>query len=148
MYNVTPLLVLLTPSRISEERKRLCETIESMQRILLQWLVLIQNLLLIVWYQAVTGSDIIGTLGNSVSIDCKVPISDTLIWESRDGNVIAVRGQPVVRDSTKYLIEKQHGVREFLVIHNLTLADETEYCCYDLRHTDVKDRTTLTILGK
>ena len=119
-----------------------------MQRILLQWLVLIQNLLLIVWYQAVTGSDIIGTLGNSVSIDCKLPISDTLIWESRDGNVIAVRGQPVVRDSTKYVIEKQHGVREFLVIHNLTLADETEYCCYDLRHTHVKDRTTLTILGK
>ena len=101
-----------------------------------------------IWVHVASGKDVIGIFGSSVSIECKFPLKNTLIWETRDGNVIAVDGHPVIRDSTKYVIEKQRGVRESLVIHNLTLADDTEYCCYDLYQTDVKDRSTLTVLGK
>ena len=106
-----------------------------------------QLLFLLVWLRVTTGSDVIGTYGNSVSIECKLPISDNLIWDSADGDVIAIKGYPVVRNSTKYVIEKQRGVRESLVVHNLTLADDKVYRCYDLRRTDVKDLSTVTVLG-
>ena len=107
-----------------------------------------QLLLLISLSVAVTGSDVIGTYGNSVTIDCNLPLSDNLVWDSTDGNVIAIKGRPVVRNSTKYAIERQNGVRESLVIHQLTLADDKVYRCYDLRQTDIKELSTVTVLGK
>ena len=94
------------------------------------------------------GSDVIGTFGRSVTIDCNLPFSENLVWDSTDGNVIAIKGVPVVNNSTKYAIERQNGVRESLVIHALTLADDKVYRCYDLRRIDVKEMSTATVLGK
>ena len=105
-------------------------------------------ILLISMSVAARGSDVIGTFGRSVTIDCNLPFSDNLVWDSTDGNVIAIKGRPVMRNSSKYAIERQNGVRESLVIHALTLADDKVYRCYDLGKTDIKEFSTVTVLGK
>ncbi|XP_053395584.1 hemicentin-2-like [Mercenaria mercenaria] len=94
------------------------------------------------------GSDVVlGILGNSAFIECQLPISNTLIWQTENGNVIAMNGRVINENSTKYLIEKQNGLRESLVIHDLTLADDNIFRCFDLKNRTFVDSTKLNVLA-
>ena len=110
------------------------------------------QLVLVILSSAITtsgGSDVVlGVLGNTAFIECQVPISKTLIWLSENGNIIAMNGKVLDENSTKYLIETQNGLRESLVIHDLTLADDNVFKCYDINNKSFVDSTKLSVLGK
>lgn len=95
------------------------------------------------------GSDVVlGILGKTAFIECQLPISNTLVWQTQDGNVIAVNGKVTNENSTKYMIETQNGFRESLVIHDLTLADDKAFRCFDLKNSTYVDTTKLNVLGE
>ena len=95
------------------------------------------------------GNDaVIGILGNSVSIDCKLPGTDNLVWETSSTGIIAINGELLTGNRLKYVLEKYGGVQESLIIHNVTLADETEYRCYDAHNVQRSYITKLNVLGK
>lgn len=97
----------------------------------------------------VNGSDVVlGILGTPAYIECPLPVSDTLVWEIQYGGIIAMNGSILNENTTKYTIQKQAGFRESLVIHDVTLADDKVYRCYDLQNTSIADKTELKVLGR
>lgn len=95
------------------------------------------------------GNDVVlGILGMPAYIECQLPVSETLVWEIQHGGIIAMNGSPINENSTKYLIQKQAGFRESLVIHDVTLADDNVYRCHDFRNSSAVDSTELKVLGK
>ena len=91
---------------------------------------------------------ILAVLGSTVVLDCKIPQTDTLIWDRPDGTVIAIRGvvHPTV-NASRFVLQN-NTVLESLSIHDLLLQDDGLYRCYDLASAGKKQNFTVNIFGK
>ncbi|KAL4237159.1 hypothetical protein ACF0H5_005539 [Mactra antiquata] len=108
---------------------------------------MIQLFLLTFLFTGSSGSDVVlGVVGKSAFIECKLPVSNMLAWEAKDGFIIAVDGKVTNENSTKYVIEDHGTLRESLVVRDLTLNDETSYRCFYLNNSTMYDVTKLNVL--
>ncbi|KAL3868536.1 hypothetical protein ACJMK2_041347 [Sinanodonta woodiana] len=87
-------------------------------------------------------------LGSTVTITCRLPMSDTFVWEDSDGTILSFNGQVQVGNTnSKYVIERQTSVHESLVIFGVTLADDKEFTCFDyIKNKEVKSISRVHVL--
>ncbi|XP_062622196.1 nephrin-like [Saccostrea cucullata] len=88
---------------------------------------------------------ILAVLGNAVVLDCKIPQTDTIIWDRPDGTIIAIKG--VLHRSvnaSRYSVQNT-TLLQSLSIHNLMLQDDGVYRCYDLTDAGIKQNFTVNI---
>ncbi|KAH3696758.1 hypothetical protein DPMN_084234 [Dreissena polymorpha] len=96
-----------------------------------------------------TGSDVVlGVLGMPAFIECQLAVSETLVWQIQFGPIIAMNGKVLNENTTKYVVQKQTGFREILVIHDVSLDDDRIYQCQEITNRSAIDATKLNVLGK
>ena len=88
-------------------------------------------------------------LESSVTLECSIRQTDTLIWDRADGTIIAIKGAlHQGANSSKYLLQPSGADTQALIVHALALGDDGEYRCYDLADTGRQERFQIKILGK
>ncbi|XP_061175636.1 uncharacterized protein LOC133184563 [Saccostrea echinata] len=88
---------------------------------------------------------ILAVLGNAVVLDCKIPQTDTIIWDRPDGTIIAIKGVLHRSVNSSRFSVQNNTLLQSLSIHNLMLKDDGVYRCYDLTDAGIKQNFTVNI---
>lgn len=91
---------------------------------------------------------ILAVLGSTVVLDCKIPQTDTLIWDRPDGTVLAIKGAVHQTVNASRFILRNASALQSLSIHDLFLSDDGQYRCYDLADAGRKQNFTVNIFGR
>lgn len=91
---------------------------------------------------------ILAVLGSTVVLECKIPQTDTLIWDRPDGTVLAIKGAVHQTVNASRFILRNTTALQSLSIHELFLSDDGQYRCYDLANAGWKQNFTVNIFGR
>jgi hypothetical protein len=91
---------------------------------------------------------ILAVLGSTVVLDCKIPQTDTIIWDRPDGTTIAIKGVLHHNVNANRFVLQNSTLLQSLNIHNLMLHDDGLYRCYDLADAGKKQNFTVKIFGR